>query len=307
MLFILLVAVIPLSILEFVLRAESRPQPHWLGDALALALLALAALFFLGAWMQRKGRNASRAPASNPDWEASLPCLVHEIRNYSSVIKGNALLLRSRMDGPDILGPLGRLERTTDKIAGLAQEILDAVSPTELANRESICLRGLLEQCIMEHFHESRDSFRIDAMGMVPAIEGDPRKLERVFLNLFRNAREAESKAIRIYIRSAFGHVRLWVEDDGHGCGPEDLARFFQPLYTTKKSKGGTGLGLYMVKAILEAHGGRINAFSKNGKSRQGTGMVFRLEFPIALQSESDSRMPAESVDTILPLKETVG
>ena len=58
-------------------------------------------------------------------------------------------------------------------------------------------------------------------------------------------------------------------------------------LDKTKKSKGGTGLGLYMVKAILEAHGGRINAVSKNGRSKHGTGMVFRLEFPIAAGSNS--------------------
>jgi len=307
MLFILLVAVIPLSILEFVLRAEALPEPHWLGDALAFALLTLATLFFLGAWIQRRRKTASPAPASNQDWEASLPCLVHEIRNYSSVIKGNALLLRSRMDGPEILGPLGRLERTTDKISVLAQEILDAVSPTQLANRESLCLRALLEHCIAEHFHEARDSFRIEVMGALPAIAGDPRKLERVFLNLFRNAHEAEAKTVRIRIRSAFGRVRLWLEDDGHGCCPEALARFFQPLYTTKKSKGGTGLGLYMVKAILEAHGGRINAVSKNGRSKQGTGMVFRLEFPIAAGLKSSARIPGDSGDASVPMEEAVG
>ncbi|MBW8888518.1 MAG: HAMP domain-containing histidine kinase [Fibrobacteres bacterium] len=307
MLFILLAAVIPLSILEFVLRAEALPEPIWLGDALAFALLTLATFFFLGAWVQRKRKTASRVPATGQDWEATLPCLVHEIRNYSSVIKGNALLLRSRMDGPEILGPLGRLERTTDKIAVLAQEILDAVSPTELGDRESLCLRAVLEHCIAEHFHEARDSFRIETTGTLPAVAGDPRKLERVFLNLFRNAREAEAKTVRIRIRSAFGRVRLWVEDDGHGCRPEALARFFQPLYSTKKTQGGTGLGLYMVKAILEAHGGRINALSKNGRTRHGTGMVFRLEFPIAAGSKAKTRMPGDFGNKSVPLEEAVG
>jgi signal transduction histidine kinase len=210
------------------------------------------------------------------------------------------------MDGPDILGPLGRLERTTDKIGILAQEILDAVSPMQPAIRQSVNLRALLEHCIAEHFHEVRESFRIEAIGSLPAIVGDPGKLERVFLNLFRNAREAGAKTIGIRMRVAFGRLRLWVEDDGQGCAPEAMARLFQPLYSTKKANGGTGLGLFMVKGILEAHGGGITALSKNGSSH-GLGMIFRLEFPLGAGSQPNTLMPASPGHPSVPMEETLG
>jgi signal transduction histidine kinase len=70
------------------------------------------------------------------------------------------------------------------------------------------------------------------------------------------------------------------VEDDGQGCAPEALPKLFQPLYSTKKERGGTGLGLYMVKAIMEAHGGFIRAVSKNAWGAGRAGMIFCLEFP---------------------------
>lgn len=304
MLCFLLIAFVPLSVFEFVLRASDRPPPHWLGDALAFALLALAAFFLIGAWERRKRESSPQASLPTREWEASLPCLLHEIRNYSSIIKGNAALLRTRMDGPDILEPLGRLERTTEKIGDLAQEILDAASPTEPGDRKSICLRALVENCIAEHFQEVRCAFRIEATGDVPAISGDERKLERVFLNLFRNSREAGANLVRIRMQAAFGRMRVWVEDDGTGCAQGEVTRLFEARFSTKKAKGGSGLGLFMVKAILEAHGGAITALSKNDPALRESGMVFRLEFPLGAGRPAGAPVLG---NTVSPLEETLG
>jgi signal transduction histidine kinase len=70
------------------------------------------------------------------------------------------------------------------------------------------------------------------------------------------------------------------VEDNGHGCDPGNLPFLFRPLYSTKKEMGGMGLGLYMVRSILEAHGASIRAITKNTRGGTRHGMVFCLDFP---------------------------
>ena len=118
--------------LEFVLQAGGSPRAALWG---ALAFFCCLGSGFLPRACFNKRKTASPVPASNRD---EPPCLAwsHEIRNYSSVIKGNALFVafpawtvRISWDRSDAW------RRTTDKIVVLAQEILDSVSPTQLANR----------------------------------------------------------------------------------------------------------------------------------------------------------------------------
>lgn len=286
-LFPLLSAALPLCILEFLFRLGGLPPPRWLADALALVLLMVVAWLGLRGW--REGRRSAALDQRDParTWDPALPCLVHEIRNYSSVLKGNASLLRSRIDGEAGLEPLFRLERTSEKIEALAQEILDASSSARRPDLELLCPLALLNGCLSEYFNESRNRIIVEADGPLPAIAGDPRKLERVFLNLLRNAWEAGAKSIRIRMSQETGRVRVRIEDDGQGCSPEITARLFQPLYTTKKAKGGIGLGLYVVKSVVEAHGGTIRAVSKNSLPDSRTGMIFCLEIPVGRSEEA--------------------
>lgn len=218
--------------------------------------------------------------AEKSDWEHSLPCLLHEIRNYSCTLRGNAQLLRLQVPSAGMLEPLGRLERTTEKIESLARKIMEAASITQVTETHAFGAADLIEGCIGDHFHEARETFHILAEGDIPAIEGDFLKLERVFLNLFRNALEAGARNVTVRLSVSRNRVLIQVEDDGRGCAGEQLDRLFRPLYTTKKDKGGTGLGLYMVRAIMESHGGAISAISKNAWGGMETGMIFGLELP---------------------------
>ena len=240
------------------------------------------ALILIGSGMAAKFLQRKKpAEKDEGDWERTLPGLFHEIRNYSSTLRGNTQLLRRQSLSSSMLEPLGRLERTTAKIECLAMEILEVSSLTRPALTGSVGVPEVIEGCILDHFSEVRDSFDLQFAADIPPVEADFLKLERVFLNLFRNAREAGANRIQVRVAASSHRMRISVEDDGEGCSVEQAGKLFRPLFTTKKANGGTGLGLYMVKAILESHGGSIRAESKNGSMGKGSGMVFTLELPI--------------------------
>ena len=112
--------------------------------------------------------------------------------------------------------------------------------------------------------------------GTIPALAIDPVQMKKVVTNLLLNAAEATGAkgAIRLFTSEADGWVVLTVSDDGVGMSPEFIARsLFKPFSTTKS--GGFGIGLYQVKGIVEAHGGRIEV-----ESGVGRGSSFRVLLP---------------------------
>jgi hypothetical protein len=127
---------------------------------------------------------------------------------------------------------------------------------------------------------------------------GDWGKLEQVFVNLFNNSLEAgEGRAvdIRVKITSERGFLLATVEDNGIGCDEAQLDRLFQAFYTTKKARGGTGLGMSISRTIVESHGGRISAYSKNLARKGEHGLRLILTFPVFAQNmveESNRKHP---------------
>ena len=118
------------------------------------------------------------------------------------------------------------------------------------------------------------------AEGLLP-VEGDRVELQQVLLNLILNAIEAmgsvEAGARDLSISTAQDHtgVRVAVEDSGSGIDPEHLERIFEAFYTTKSE--GTGMGLFMCRRIIDAHGGRLWAEANDPR-----GAVFQFTLPWA-------------------------
>lgn len=105
-------------------------------------------------------------------------------------------------------------------------------------------------------------------------LTGDGDLLVQALLNLLKNAVEASSSTpVWVEGRRNKKRVEIWVRDKGPGIPPEAIARVFEPFYTTKEK--GTGIGLFLAKKIVEAHGGTIEA-----RSREGEGIEFRIELP---------------------------
>ena len=102
-----------------------------------------------------------------------------------------------------------------------------------------------------------------------------PSTLRRAVLNVVQNAIEAmpQGGTLSLEWRRTATEVQLHVRDSGIGISAEQVPRIFEPLYTTKP--GGTGLGLYIVREILVAHGGRVTV-----ESVEGQGTTFTFTFP---------------------------
>jgi signal transduction histidine kinase len=103
-------------------------------------------------------------------------------------------------------------------------------------------------------------------------------KLQQVFLNLLENAAQHSpaGSEIRIVIRpQKEDRVQICVQDQGTGLQRESMDEIFEPFYTTRKS--GTGLGMSIVKHIVEKHGGTISAHN----NEPGPGCCIELQFPV--------------------------
>jgi signal transduction histidine kinase len=105
----------------------------------------------------------------------------------------------------------------------------------------------------------------------------DRERVQQVLSNLLGNAMKATAPGGRIVLgaRAEKGCVRFWVEDTGKGIPAEHLPRLFDWLWQAKDSKEGAGLGLYITKGIVEAHGGRIQV-----ESEPGRGSTFTFTLP---------------------------
>jgi len=118
---------------------------------------------------------------------------------------------------------------------------------------------------------------------------GDPSKLQQVFMNMVLNARDAMPIGGKLVIqtRSVETSVVVDFKDSGIGIAPENIARIYDPFFTTKEVGQGTGLGLSLSYGIIQEHGGRILV-----ESRPGEGTHFTIKLPSAqarqLQIASD-------------------
>jgi two-component system phosphate regulon sensor histidine kinase PhoR len=118
----------------------------------------------------------------------------------------------------------------------------------------------------------------------LPRIQVDPMRFERALRNLLDNAMQytPPDGTVRVSARRAGrDQIEIAVTDTGVGIAPEHLPRIFERFYRTDKSRdrgqGHSGLGLAIVREIVEAHGGRVSA-----ESTPGQGTVFRLTVPVA-------------------------
>ena len=119
----------------------------------------------------------------------------------------------------------------------------------------------------------------------LPPIMGNPNKLEQAFINLISNARHAvegsgkEEKLVKIKcsLSDEGDSIALIFIDNGGGISPEHIDKVFDPFFTTREPGRGTGLGLTVVKNIIEEHRGRIKV-----ESNPGEGSFFIVELPLS-------------------------
>jgi len=197
----------------------------------------------------------------------------------------------------DIGEDLGELEQLLDDVMSTARSDLardsagDALPPLHF---EALSGSTLLEAAESRfHVRCPERQLNCDIPTDLPTLDADPSLLRRVLDNLLDNAKKFSEEPVRLSGRpSADGeHLVIEVEDRGIGISAEDQVRIFEPFFRSDPSRtratGGVGLGLAVVKRIVEAHSGTIEVQSDLG---QGTHFVVTL--PLA-QAQSDARNSA--------------
>ncbi|MDH4226651.1 MAG: HAMP domain-containing histidine kinase [Deltaproteobacteria bacterium] len=151
-----------------------------------------------------------------------------------------------------------RLERLTEKLTELARA--DMLKPKDESSDASALF------ALIKTKYEGMGvafEFRPASHGM--SIPAATEMLETIFINLIDNAIANEAAAIRIAAANNGSTVTLTTSDNGRGISEANLEHVFEPFFTTGRKTGGTGLGLTIVKSIVDAHGGTISAQSTPG------------------------------------------
>jgi len=147
--------------------------------------------------------------------------------------------------------------------------------------KKSANLQGLLQEVVSLREYHLRNhdiAVQIDIEHNLPSVALDEDQFKQILLNLLNNSIDALEHASRKRIHIEASHMgdRVLVRFDDTGPGFADLNRAFDPFFTTKPIGKGTGLGLFIVRAIARKHGGRVFAQSEG----EGRGTTVVLELP---------------------------
>jgi two-component system sensor histidine kinase BaeS len=205
--------------------------------------------------------------------------VAHELRTPISAIRGE---LEGMIDGlipadkehlQSLYAEIGRLRNVLEAIEELSQA--EASTLTLRRQELQLCsfLRNIVER-FTKVFHDRGVGIVMDCSGVL-AINADPDKLSQIVINLLSNALKAskEGGEVRVKASKEDAQIVMQVADDGAGIKPEDLPHIFERFY--RGSEGGLGLGLTIVRELVEAHGGRVTAASEYGK-----GSAFTIFLP---------------------------
>ncbi|MEX2285140.1 MAG: ATP-binding protein [Gemmatimonadota bacterium] len=151
------------------------------------------------------------------------------------------------------------------------------------SERDTVDLHDGLESTLALVSHQLRGRIQVNRVyGELPKVDCFPNQLNQVWMNLLVNAGHAISGdgTISVRTRAETEGVAVEIEDTGSGIPPENLNRIFEPGFTTKDGRIGMGLGLLIVRQVVERHGGRIAV-----RSQLGTGSCFTVQLPLQLPS----------------------
>jgi signal transduction histidine kinase len=217
----------------------------------------------------------------------------HEIKNYMFAI--SSLTEQIRKHEPLTERGKGQIEdlgTTVNQLTRFSKNILSLSHANILEDKEKLDLSLLITDCINKRFSTLKDHFSGIGLEQPHFIYGDKTKLEQVLVNLFSNSLEAgsnEQVQIKIRFLKKSSVLLLIIEDNGIGCTSEQMKSLFTAFYTSKKGGKGNGLGLAITRTIIESHGGKISAYSKNLIEGQGTGMLMQLTFPFGEEKEEEN------------------
>jgi signal transduction histidine kinase len=226
-------------------------------------------------------RDITRADELDRAKSQFVAAAAHELRTPIAVITGYAELLQAIDPPADQRGEmLATMRRHGDQIAGIVSELLDLARIEARAGRDFTMIRQPLAPVVQRYI----DSFRVGEFARVPALAGDIgdaevfvdadkycQALSNVIANACKYSPPGEPIAVRLV--SGAGEVGVRVQDRGEGMDDETQRRIFERFYRAESAAttAGTGLGMSIVKEIIDIHGGRVEIESAPGKGTSVT------------------------------------
>lgn len=210
--------------------------------------------------------------------------MAHEIRNPLSIIGASVQFLQGKLESTDerrsimetILRKISEIDSTIRELLAVARPLKLKLAAMDLNE----CVRDVVgfvkEKCLVQ-----RVTLRLELAEALPPVLGDKEHLQRALLNILINALNSMPQGgvlvVGTGIRPADGMIAVTSADSGEGIEPADLPHVFEPFFSRKP--GGSGLGLFVVKTILDEMRGSVTAASQPGQ-----GSVFTIALSPAVE-----------------------
>src|ERR1022692_1144250 len=212
--------------------------------------------------------------------------VAHEVNTPLAVISSYTQMLAKQLQSdPQKAAVLDKITKQTFRASEIVSNLLNfsRTSGTEFAD---VDINKVITDtlALLEHqFKIAKVQVHSELTTGISAIQGNPGRLQQVFLNLFLNAKDAMPGGGTLNVATTNGDmVSVRVSDTGSGIAPEHIQRIYDPFFTTKTApkegqKRGTGLGLSVTYGIIQEHAGKIRV-----ESNPGAGTTFALDFPLS-------------------------
>ncbi len=281
------------QVLRLVATARDVTQQR-LADEERLALLA----------RERAARSeAERAARIKDDFVSTLS---HELRTPLNAILGWVGVLRHDQQPGTLARALDVIDRNSRRQSQMIDDLLDMgriLSGKMRLEVQRVELATVIEEAILsaQPSADAKEVRLLRTLGSAAIVRGDSGRLQQVVWNLLSNAIKFTPRGgqVQVTLRKVNSQVHLQVSDTGAGIAPDLVEhvfdRFRQGDASTTRRHGGLGLGLSIVKSLVELHGGSVDAASDG----EGTGATFTVRLPLALAStQHESHVEGPSAGT---------
>lgn len=215
-----------------------------------------------------------------------LSALSHEIRNPLATISAGLQLMDMSHDGQHIKSAREIIDRQMDQLCSLVDDLLDL---TRISNNKIVLKKQRVELGRLASFVAkdhmplaNKKGLKLETdFGEDIYVDADPVRVKQIIGNLLHNAfKFTEEGGITLSVYEEKGQAVICVKDPGIGINPENLSRIFEPFTQSgshaERQSGGLGLGLSIVKAIAQLHGGDAGVYSEG----EGKGSEFYIRLP---------------------------
>ena len=230
--------------------------------------------------------------------EKGLKSVSHDLNNlFHNILSGIELLKDKFQQSDQIFGIIKNIEQNTL----LASDILNQntnPNSSHLTEKSVINLKQIILETVEIVGRDNKNLILLEGLNKDHYIWGNFTDIKRILINLIKNAREAvrTNSAVSITLDSTLGVnnqelSRITISDNGSGISKDNIGKLFDGEFTTKSKIEGRGLGLSIVKNIIDDHSGFISV-----KSEVGEGTIFEITFPSYKKADAEKNIENKKV-----------